>query len=140
MYYAYSSYLAVINVICIIASVVLLISLWADSPGWLRGLLILFVLLFTVIQPYTVYVRACSQLKGMCKDIKLSFDESGVKISTLGQSQNRTWRNVKGVVSKPTILIVYMDDGNGYILRNSVMHGTKHEFYDFAVKMITNNR
>lgn len=140
MYYAYSSYLAVINVVCIISSIALLFKLWATSPDWLRALLILFLLLFTVIQPFIVYMKARLSLKGQLTNIKLSFSESQIEIKADGNEQKKSWRNVRGIVKKPTILIVYMEDGNGYILRNSVMHGQKEEFYDFAKKMIANNR
>lgn len=137
MYYAYSSYLAVINVCCIVASVVLLIKLWATSPSWLKALLILFLMLFTVIQPLMIYVRSKDSLAGKTSDITLEFFENEIKITADGQMQTKYYKNVRGIVKKPTLLIIYMEDGNGYILNNKVTGNKKREFYDFVRDKIT---
>jgi len=61
MYNIYSSYLCIFNVICMLSSVALIIALWADSPDWVRVLLLFFLSLFTIIQPLGVYKRAKKQ-------------------------------------------------------------------------------
>ena len=43
MYYTYSSYLAMINVIFILSSAALLYALWGNAPWWLRILLLFFL-------------------------------------------------------------------------------------------------
>ncbi len=136
MYYAYSSYLAVINIVCIVASVVLLIRMWATSPAWFRGFLILFLMLFTVIQPLMILFRSKNQLAGNYPELTLCFSDQGIFITADGKSQEKKWEEVLGLVKKPTIVVVYMKDGNGYILRNSVLGDTKKEFVDFATGKI----
>ena len=136
MYYAYSSYLAVSNIVCIVASVVLLIRLWATSPAWFRGFLILFLMLFTVIQPLMVLLRSKKQLAGNHPDLTLCFTDHGVQITADGKYQEKKWEEVLGLAKKPTIVVVYMADGNGYILRNSVLGDTKKEFVEFATEKI----
>ncbi|MCR5409879.1 MAG: YcxB family protein [Lachnospiraceae bacterium] len=140
MYYAYSSYLAVINIVCIISSIVLIISLWETSPAWFQGFLILFLMLFTVIQPVAVYLRSKSQLAGKYPELTLIFDEKGISITADGEHQDKKWDDVLGIVKKPTILVLYMNDGKGYILRNSVLKDSKKEFYEFALKKISEHR
>ncbi len=131
MYYAYSSYLAIINIVCIVSSVALLIKLWPTSPGWFRVFLLLFLSLFTVIQPLLVFVRAKATLNGNYPELELTFEDDGMTIITGGQSEHRRWDQIRGCVSKPSIVIVYMADGNGYILRNSVLRDTKRELVSF---------
>ncbi len=131
MYYAYSSYLAIINIVCIVSSIVLLIKLWPTSPGWFRVILLLFFSLFTVIQPLFVYARAKASLNGNYPELELTFEDDGMIIKTGGESEHRRWDQVGACISKPTIVIVYMADGNGYILRNSVLHGTKRKLVSF---------
>lgn len=140
MYYAYSSYLAVINVICIISAVVLLIKLWETSPPWFRGFLLLFLLLFTVIQPLMVWFRAKKQLAGNCPDLILRFTDDKIMITADGEQQERSWKQVRGIVKKPTIVILYTADGMGYILRNSVLGETKAEFVAFVQEKIRDVR
>ncbi len=140
MYYAYSSYLAVINLVCILSSVVLLIQLWGTSPVWFRAFLILFLLLFTVIQPLLVWVRSKHSLSGNYPELELEFSEKGILITADNERQEKQWKQVFAVLKKPTIVIVYMEDGKGYILRNRVLGETKREFVAFARQKIRENR
>ena len=136
MYYTYSSYLAVINIMCIVSSIALLIKLWPTSPAWLKGLLILFLMLFTVIQPLVVWARAKAQLNGKHSEIELTFTNAGLHIVCDGVRQDKSWKNVRGFVKKPTIVIIYMEDGNGYILSNKVLGTTRNELIGLCTKMI----
>ncbi len=140
MYYAYSSYLAVINIICIIASAALLIKLWATSPPWFRGFLLLFLMLFTVIQPLTVWIRSKRQLAGNYPDLTLVFTDEGINITADNEHQEKKWNQVRGIVKKPTIVVIYMADGMGYILRNSVLKETKADFVAFVREKIRADR
>lgn len=136
MYYSYSSYLAVINVVCIISSVALLFKLWDTAPMWLRGFLIVFLLLFTVIQPTIVWSKSKSSLNGVYPEISLTFTDKLIHIEADGEQQDKSWTSVRGIVKKPTLIILYMEDGKGYILNNKVLGDKRKEFYAFASKMI----
>ena len=37
------------------------------------------------------------------------------------------WENIRGFVKKPTIVILYMEDQNGYILNNKVLGNTRKD-------------
>ena len=139
MYYAYSSYLAVINIICIVSAAALLIKLWATSPAPFRVFLVLFLLLFTVIQPVAVWIRSKKQLAGNYPDLTLLFTDEGISITADGKQQEKKWDQVHSVVKKPTIVVIYMADGMGYILRNSVLGETKEPFVAFVREKIKTN-
>ena len=136
MYYAYSSYMGVVNIICIVASIVLIISRWKGASDVFRTVMILFLLLFTVIQPSLILLRAHSSLKNGCPEIELTFSQAGMTVISNGQKQFVNWQGVLRIVKKPTILLIYMEDGAGYILRNSVLKGTRRELYEFVSKML----
>ncbi|MBR6451315.1 MAG: YcxB family protein [Lachnospiraceae bacterium] len=140
MYYAYSSYFAVINVVCIASSVALLVKLWPTSPGWFRGFLLLFLMLFTVIQPLAILARARASLHGVRPELELLFDADGLTIRTDGKEEHLPWEKITGMVQKPTIVVVYVSGGNGYILRNSVLGETKKAFTAFVREKIAANR
>lgn len=136
MYYTYSSYLAVINIVCIISAIALMVSTWNSQEVWVQVGAVMFVLLFVVVQPFTVWARAKLQLAGNYPKIRLTFTEGGICIEADGKSQNKEWKNVRGIVKKPTIVVIYMEDGNGYILNNKVLGNSKKALLEFLNKRV----
>lgn len=132
MYYSYSSYMGIVNAVFIVSAAALIISRWSVSSDIARTAMIVLLLLFTVIQPAVIWYRARASLGEKERTITLVFSQTGLVVETDGMSQVKTWKNIKGIVKKPTILIIYMDDGNGYILRNSVLGKTRNELYDLV--------
>ena len=131
MYYTYSSYLAIINVIFIISSAALLYALWGAAPWWLRILLILFLSLFTVIQPTGVYLRAKKSLKENHDTLQLSLNDQGIEVVVGDQKEFKNWSQVQGIVLKPTLVAIYTDKNHGYILTNRILKDTKKQFRAF---------
>lgn len=128
MYYAYSSYLCMINIICILSSIVLLIQLWDNSPLWFRGVMLLFFSLFTVIQPCSIYLRSRKQLKNNQDELELFFQEKGLTVTVNGKKEFKNWNQLLNIVIKPTMIVVYTDREHGYILTNRVLKNTRREF------------
>ena len=131
MYYAYSSYTAVINVVCIVSSIALLYSLWGTAPWWLRILLIFFLMLFTVIQPASMYFRAKKTLGDIDDTLRLTFNEQGIEVRVGDQKEFKNWAQVQGIVMKPTLVTIYTDRSHGYILSNRILKDTKKQFRAF---------
>ena len=131
MYYTYSSYLAIINVIFIISSAALLYALWGTAPWWLRILLILFLSLFTVIQPTGVYLRAKKSLKENHDTLQLSLNDQGIEVVVGDQKEFKNWAQVQGIVLKPTLVAIYTDKNHGYILTDRILKDSKKEFRAF---------
>lgn len=131
MYYTYSSYLAVINVIFIISSAALLIALWGTSPWWLRILLIFFLSLFTVIQPVGVYVRAKKSLKDNHDTLQLTLNDQGIEVVVGDKKEFKNWSQVRGIVLKPTLAAIYTDKNHGYILTNRILKDSRKQFRAF---------
>ena len=140
MYYAYSSYMGVVNAVFIVSSIALAVSRWRTASDVARTVMILLILLFTVIQPLVVWTRAKASLGGVYPVLELNFSREGLFVKKDGQVRQLSWSDIKGAVKKPTILIVYLNDGNGYILRNSVLNKTKDELYDYIIGMKKGDR
>lgn len=136
MYYAYSSYLCIINIICILSSIVLVIKLWANSPAWFRVVLILFLSLFTVIQPLSIYLRSVKQLKKNNDELMLTFSDSGIDVFVDKNSEHKTWNQIISIIIKPTLIVIYTDREHGYILTNRVLKNTRKDF----IKLIKGKR
>lgn len=131
MYYTYSSYVGLINVICMISSVALLFALWDTSPDWFRACLLVFLSLFTVIQPLGTWVRAKNSLKGQEYELELIFHEKDFQIIMGNKRETKTWQQVRAIVIKPTVVVIYMSGSQGYILSNRVLQGSRKEFIRF---------
>lgn len=131
MYYAYSSYLCIINIICIVSSVALLIKLWATSPGWFRGLLLLFFSLFTVIQPISIYLRARKQAANYQDETELVVNDDGVTVTQNGKTESRKWNQILQVNIKPTMVVLYTDREHGYILTGRILKKDKKALVQF---------
>ena len=122
MYYAYASYLAVVNLVCIAASIILIIAAWEGAPGWFRGVMLLLLSLFTVIQPLYLYLHSRSQLKKEdLGELTLTFSDAGLKIENNGKEEQHPWKDILGISKKPTLIILYTDEQHGYILTNRVL-------------------
>ena len=131
MYYTYSSYLSIINVICILSSIALLYSLWATAPWWLRIMLLLFLSLFTVIQPLGVYRRAKKVLKENTDTLQLTLNDHGIEIIVGDRKEFKNWNQIQGIVLKPTLIAIYTDKNHGYILTNRILKDSKKQFRAF---------
>lgn len=136
MYYAYSSYLCIINIICILSSIVLIIKLWANSPAWFRAVMLLFLSLFTVIQPLSIYLRSVKQLKNNNDELMLTFSDSGIDVFLNQKSEHKTWDQIINIIIKPTLIVIYTDREHGYILTNRVLKRTRRDF----IKLIKEKR
>ena len=85
MYYAYASYLAMVNIICIVASVILIVTMWKTSADWFRAVMLLFLSLFVVVQPLVIYLDCRRQVKGKSDEISLSINRSLITVETEGK-------------------------------------------------------
>ena len=117
--------------IFILSSAALLYALWGTAPWWLRILLILFLSLFTVIQPTGVYLRAKKSLKENHDTLQLSLNDQGIEVVVGDQKEFKNWSQVQGIVLKPTLVAIYTDKNHGYILTNRILKNSKKQFRAF---------
>lgn len=134
MYYAYASYLAVVNIICIVASIALIIALWRTSADWFKVVMLIFLSLFTVVQPLFIYITSARQIGESMDGLELVFDEYGLTIRTEGKSESHPWKDIVSITVRPTLVIVYTDASHGYILTNRVLKDTRKGLLEFAAE------
>ena len=132
MYYAYSSFLAVINVVCILSSFVLIFSCWRDAGAAFRAGMVLFASLFTVIQPFVIWLKARKQVSGSAPEMELYFGKNGLTVTVEGKQVLKSWKQIKSILVKPTLVVIYVDDNRGYILSNRILKDTREEFIRYV--------
>ena len=115
-----------------ISSFVLLFFFWGKVETGFRCLLLLYASLFTVIQPAVVWKNCRKRLKQGAPELDLIFDEKGVTIQSGGARDRRKWSQLKQVVFKPTLVTIYVEENEGYIMTNRVLGKTRKEFISFV--------
>jgi len=140
MYYAYASYTAIVNIVCIISSIVLIFALWKTSGFWFRFFMLIFLSLFTVIQPLVIYISSLKQAKAMQDEMELVFNDRGLDITVGSKHERHPWKDILSMTVRPTLVIVYTDANHGYILTNRVLQETRNEFIRFVREKRTQNR
>ncbi len=133
MYYAYASYLAVVNIVAIFSSLALLIAFWKNGEPWVRLLLLIFLSLFTVIQPLVIYFDCKKQIKKSGQDeISLTFNNNGLHIRSQGKTEHHPWKDIVNFTVRPTLVIIYTDASHGYILSNRVLGEERKSFIEYV--------
>lgn len=122
MYHSNKGMLGIFNLIFSAAAVFLLITTWGANTAVYRALLLICALMFTVWQPFLLYLKAAKQAKTpvIQNPMTLSFASEGVVVSQGEESLELTWENIGRVENVRDMLIVYMDKVHAYLLPDSV--------------------
>lgn len=136
MYATYRSIVGLINIIFTIAMIILTVTYWSQVNGYLKVLLLLGILLFTVIQPLLVYQRAKKQLAGRPRDMEIGFDDQGVHVRTGEEKSTLKWKKIRGVTKNPTMLIIYSSTTHGFILTNKVLGKERDALHQYVLSKL----
>lgn len=131
MSHTYHSMVGVCNMIFTGAVIAATVKLWGRLNDFLELLFVLGCLLFTVIQPTLVYLRARAQVAGIPKDMELLFDEKGLHVTVGEQKESIPWKKITGITKERNMLIIRSDARHGYMLTNRAMGRQKNAFLDF---------
>ena len=132
MYYVYGSLVGVCNIIFTAAVLALAVAKWSSVGTVYRIVLVLACLAFTVIQPLAIYRKAVKQAKSITEDTELLFDDKGIHVSVAGKKNFVSWKKIKRVSKKPTMIVVFLDTTHGYVLSNRLLGSGRDAFYEFV--------
>lgn len=136
MYHTYHSMIGGCNIVFTGAMFVASYFLLNNTNDIIEVLLIVGCLLFTVIQPALVYLRARSQVAGVPKDMELLFNESGLHVTVGEQHESIPWKKIKGVTKEHNMVIIHSDERHGYILTNRAMGEKRESFLELVEQKI----
>lgn len=80
----YRSMAGMCNLVFTVAMIVLAAKFWSQSGEILQVLMLIGCLLFPVIQPAAIYAKARRQAAAVPQDVRLTFDEKGLLVTTGG--------------------------------------------------------
>lgn len=131
MYHTYHSLAGVCNIVFTGAMVVLMIRFWNETDDLRRLVMIFGCLLFTVVQPLSVYTRSKKQLRGLPKDLEIEFDEAGLHVTTGGQNADIRWNKIRSIVKEYNMIAIFSDARHGYMIAYRTLGEQKEEFLAF---------
>jgi len=80
----YRSMAGMCNLVFTVAMIVLAAKFWSRSGEVLQVMMLIGCLLFPVIQPAAIYAKARRQAAAVPQDVRLTFDEKGLLVTTGG--------------------------------------------------------
>lgn len=135
----YHSMAGMCNLVFTVAMILLAAKFWNQSNDILQVLMLLGCLLFPVVQPIAVYMKAKGQAAASPKGVELAFDDSGLVV-TAGEAKERLgWSRLR-VIKQPNMIIVFSDARHGYMLTNRVLGNEKDDFFSFAQSRIEHEK
>ena len=136
MSHTYRSMVGVCNIVFTGAVIIATYRLWGKINDILELFLFFGCLLFTVIQPTLVYLRAKTQVFSIPKDMELLFDKDGLHVTVEDKNQTIPWKKIKGVVKERNMVIIRSDERHGYIVTNRAMGDKREAFLEFLEQKI----
>lgn len=133
MYNMYRSMIGTCNIVFSVAMVLLTIRFWNETNIFLRLLMIFACCIFTIIQPIAVYFKSKKQEESLPKNMTIKFDDSGVHVRSDKAKSDIQWKNIKSVVRKLNMIIVFSTTTHGFILTNNMIGLEVDSFYDFLI-------
>lgn len=130
MHRTYHSVIGVCNIVFTVAVFLLTAHFWNQTSDFIEVLLFVGCILFPVLQPLAVYMKAKAQARMVPQDMVLKFDDVGLHVSTGGKSETIRWEKLKGVVREYKMIILFSDARHGYILTDRMLGGEKEMFYE----------
>lgn len=131
IYKIYHSMLGVCNIVFSGALIALTIRFWNPEKEFLMSILILCCILFPVIQPFLVYVRAVKQVEALPKNMIIEINATGVHITGDNQKAHVPWKRIRGVMKERGMVVIATEAGRGYMLTDKILGTQKEALLEF---------
>lgn len=142
LYHSNRGYLGIFNLLFTLAAVFLLLTQWGTFTAAYRALLIVCALLFTVWQPFQLYLKSGKQAKtkAVQEPMDMTFSEEGIRICQLDQEVMVLWEQVARIENVKGMLIIYTDRIHAYLLPERVIGEQKEALYALLKQVLPKAR
>lgn len=133
----YRNWIGFVEILFTVIFLILIIFKWNDTNAVGKTLLVVFTLLFPVIQPLCIYIAARRDVSAINKeDTTLTFEDTGLHIQVKDHKQFIMWRDFYPIIKRPAMLVVTPDGIHAYLLTNRILKDKKQEVYDYCMERI----
>ena len=140
MHRTYHSMIGVCNIVFTVAIVLLTGKCFSQVNDILQVLLFLGCILFPVLQPLAVYLKAKGQAAVIPQDMELHFDEKGLHVTVGQQRETIPWKKMRAIVKEHKMVILFSDARHGYMLSDRMLGREKEAFYQTVKEKIGQNQ
>ncbi len=104
-------------------------------------MLVVCVLLFPVIQPALIYLKAKSHAKQIRdREITLEFNDDKIYVSNNNERVEVLYENIYNFIKYKNMIVILYDAIHGQIIPNRVFDNNRDEFYDYVATKIKDAR
>lgn len=132
----YRSTAGICNLVFTVSMFLLAAKFWNGAGDAAQLLLFVGCILFPVLQPVGVFVRARAQAAQVPPDMRLVFDEERLHVTIGDRHEDIRWKNLTDIVRQAHLVIVFSDTRHGYLLPDRVLGRRREEFFTFAKSKI----
>jgi hypothetical protein len=142
MYHSNKGMAGVFNVIFSLAAIFLLITRWSVISITYRVVFLICALMFTVWQPWLLYLKSARQAKkpAIADGMILSFSREGIVVSQGGSGLELIWDNISRAEQTGSMIIIYMDKVHAYLLPGSVEEEKKTQLMELLKEQLPPER
>lgn len=134
MYHANAGFMGIFNVLFSLAALYLLIFRWSSTTVPYRCLLVVCALIFTVWQPFLLWMKAAKQAKrpAVKNPMRLRFDDEMLTVSQEENLADFTWEQMGRLDAKPSMYILYMDRVHAYLIPKAALKNQEEAFRELV--------
>lgn len=132
MHRTYHSIIGVCNIVFTVAVILLTVNFWNQANDLFQVLLFIGCILFPVLQPFAVYMKAKSQAYTVPRNMVLDFDDAGLTVTVGEKKETIRWEKMTAIIKEYKMLILFSDAKHGYMLPDRVLGREKEAFYEDA--------
>lgn len=136
MHHTYHSTVGICNIVFTLAMFALVYRFGKTVGDAVEVLLFFGCILFPVLQPFFVYLRARGQAMLIPEKLVLTFDDRGLFVEVGTQTQSIPWKKITSVTKEYNMVIVCSDARHGYIITNRMLGKQKQDFWAFIQSKI----
>lgn len=131
MYHIYHSMAGVCNIIFSVAMVLLTVKFWNPQEAVLMMILVICCVLFPIVQPIMIYMRAAKQVAALPGGMVFEINDAGLLVTANEQKSHITWEHIRGVIKERNMIILAAEGGRGYMLTDKMLGAQKEALLEF---------
>ena len=142
MYHANAGFMGMFNILFSLAALYLLIFRWGSTTAPYRILLVVCALMFTVWQPFLLWLKAGKQAKrpAVKTPMRLVFTDEKLTVSQAENSADFNWEEMGRLDAKPAMYILYMDRVHAYLIPKTALAEQEEAFRELVTAHLPKER
>lgn len=129
LYSSNRAYLGIFNALFTLASLYVLVSTWGESGISRKLVFLACALMFSVIQPAILYLKAARQAKTemIKKGFKLELSEENIVVTQDKNVVTASWEEVYKTMIRKNMIVIYFAPLRGYLIPARYFEGNREK-------------